>query len=752
MKTKNSKKVLALILSFFMILTVLPFNVMAEDAGTQPKPAKTTAELKQEALAKIGEVETKLKPELEKVKDTEVKKHQTEALTNVVNGTKEELGKIQDAEEVSVAQPKIDKAMKDFVDTTNGIAKNVQAKLEEEKKTQEQKEQEESKKVQDAKAKALKTIEAKEKEVKAKVDSIKDQPEKEKQQKALKDAFDVATKAVNDVADTSKPEDAEKTINAAVTVFETKAKEVETAATAQLEKEKKAEEAKELEEAKKAANTELEKKATDRKAEIDKLDSKQYDIAKSKAKVEEALKEAKAEVAKAATKEKVTEAKDKGLKAIGATNFIRSLSKLKVSANVYYDAITGKVTDVAGNPVAGATVTVSVFGRMTTTDSYGNFSLNMSKESGNYYCGYYGNKGYTWNNYPYNSSKITTTTGSYSGYNNSSYARYFFLVDANGAVVDSVYANAYANYYLRGDAYKTYTVYSSEYGYNYGYNYGYPYYNGNYNKYYNPSTSWAYGKELTAVKNGYESASTTLGYVTNYQWLYTSCYEYGYPNYKYDRVIYPKALGLNANGTIVSGRVEESYLPIYVYRNGEFLGSGKSDANGYFSIGLNRRVNYTSELTFFAYGKDEKLPQKKAEHGTIPVKTKVVIGSQSLIKNINGIETEVKMDVAPFIKDGRTMLPLRFIAEALGFKVEWNHAARTVILTDKEFKVEIPVNTNKIIVNGSTYYSDVKPVLKNNRTMLPVANIARALGLKDGTDIIWDASARVATIMRSVKY
>ena len=123
-----------------------------------------------------------------------------------------------------------------------------------------------------------------------------------------------------------------------------------------------------------------------------------------------------------------------------------------------------------------------------------------------------------------------------------------------------------------------------------------------------------------------------------------------------------------------------------------------------------------------------------------------------MIKNINGIESEVKMDVAPFIKDGRTMLPLRFIAEALGFKVEWNHAARTVILTDKEFKVEIPVNTNKIIVNGSTYYSDVKPVLKNNRTMLPVANIARALGLKDGTDILWDANSRVATITRLVKY
>lgn len=739
MKTKNSKKVLALILSFFMILTVLPFNVMASGEPGEGTPTKLE-QLKQDAITTIETKNTAALASIKEIKDADTQSRHKEALNNVVISQTKVVSEIAEGTKIETANETIAEAISKVDNVINAINETLK----------EQKEQEDSKKVKDAKAEAISKLEAKEKEVKSKIDSIKDPTEKEKQQKALNDAVDVAKKAVNAVADTSKPEDAEKAINAAVTAFETKAKEVDTAATTQIEKEKKAKEAEELAEAKKAANTELENKAKERKDAIDKLDSKQYDIKKSKAKVDEALKEAKAEVGKAATKEKVTEAKNKGLKAIGSTKFISSLSKLTVSANVYYDAITGKVTDVAGNPVAGATV--SVFGRMTTTDSYGNFSFNMSKESGNYYCGYYGNKGYTWNNYPYNSSKITTTTGSYSGYNNSSYARYFFLVDANGAVVDSVYANAYANYYLRGDAYKTYTVYSSEYGYNYGYNYGYPYYNGNYNKYYNPSTSWAYGKELTAVKNGYESASTTLGYVTNYQWLYTSCYEYGYPNYKYDRVIYPKALGLNANGTIVSGRVEESYLPIYVYRNGEFLGSGKSDANGYFSIGLNRRVNYTSELTFFAYGKDEKLPQKKAEHGTIPMKTTIAIGSTKLIKNINGIEADVTMDVAPFVKDNRTMFPIRYIAEALGFKVEWNSATRTVTLTDKEFKVEIPVETNKIIVNGSTYYSDAKPVIRNNRTMLPVANIARALGLKDGTDILWDANSRVATITRLVKY
>lgn len=58
----------------------------------------------------------------------------------------------------------------------------------------------------------------------------------------------------------------------------------------------------------------------------------------------------------------------------------------------------------------------------------------------------------------------------------------------------------------------------------------------------------------------------------------------------------------------------------------------------------------------------------------------------------------------------------------------------------------IESDTNKIIVNGNVYTSDVKPEIKNNRTMLPIANIARALGLQDGKDIIWNSNTKTATI------
>ena len=135
----------------------------------------------------------------------------------------------------------------------------------------------------------------------------------------------------------------------------------------------------------------------------------------------------------------------------------------------------------------------------------------------------------------------------------------------------------------------------------------------------------------------------------------------------------------------------------------------------------------------------------------VKLQAKLVIGSKEMIKTVDGVEQKVMMDIAPFIDSNRTMLPIRFVAEALGFKVEWDDPSRTVILTDKDNVVRIPVDTNKIIVNGNEYESDVKPVLRDNRTMLPIGNIARALGLVDGKDIIWDAATRTVVIKREIE-
>lgn len=142
---------------------------------------------------------------------------------------------------------------------------------------------------------------------------------------------------------------------------------------------------------------------------------------------------------------------------------------------------------------------------------------------------------------------------------------------------------------------------------------------------------------------------------------------------------------------------------------------------------------------------DEKSKAEK-EIKSDESKTIITIGSQTLEKVMNGVCTVKNMDSAPYIKRGRTMLPLRYLAEALGYKVFWLNETRTVVIVDLGLRVEIPIDTNLIIVNGIKYTSDLKPEIVCHRTMLPIANIARALGLKDGGDILWDEVNRQVTI------
>ena len=130
-------------------------------------------------------------------------------------------------------------------------------------------------------------------------------------------------------------------------------------------------------------------------------------------------------------------------------------------------------------------------------------------------------------------------------------------------------------------------------------------------------------------------------------------------------------------------------------------------------------------------------------------KVLITIGSEILDKVDNGVRTLKAMDTKPYIKDGRTMLPLRYVAEALGYRVAWLSETRTAVIMDIGLRVEIPVDSNFIIVNGVKYTSDVKPDMRNNRIMLPIANIARTLGLKDGKDILWDDVNRQVTLIRN---
>ncbi|MBF8984903.1 copper amine oxidase N-terminal domain-containing protein, partial [Lutibacter sp. B2] len=105
-----------------------------------------------------------------------------------------------------------------------------------------------------------------------------------------------------------------------------------------------------------------------------------------------------------------------------------------------------------------------------------------------------------------------------------------------------------------------------------------------------------------------------------------------------------------------------------------------------------------------------------------------------------GEETKTA-DVAPYIKDGRTMLSLRFAAEAIGVANEdimWDGVTRTVTIFKGDRIAQVKIGDNKLTVNGTTITMDTVAEIKDGRTMLPVRFVAQALG----ADVDWDGATR----------
>ncbi|QQE73507.1 copper amine oxidase N-terminal domain-containing protein [Brevibacillus composti] len=90
---------------------------------------------------------------------------------------------------------------------------------------------------------------------------------------------------------------------------------------------------------------------------------------------------------------------------------------------------------------------------------------------------------------------------------------------------------------------------------------------------------------------------------------------------------------------------------------------------------------------------------------------------------------------APVEIDGRTLVPLRAIFEALGAKVEWDEATQTVTATKDDNIIQLTIGSKVAYKNGKKINLDVPAQLFNgDTTMVPIRFVSEALGAKVGWD------------------
>jgi len=108
--------------------------------------------------------------------------------------------------------------------------------------------------------------------------------------------------------------------------------------------------------------------------------------------------------------------------------------------------------------------------------------------------------------------------------------------------------------------------------------------------------------------------------------------------------------------------------------------------------------------------------------------------------NLNG--TELQFDVNPTIINGRTMLPVKVIFEALGLNVEWDPNTRTVSGHKDDVFITLKIDDKIAIVNGKNVILDSPATVINNRTLVPLKFIAESTG----ASVTWDGTSRTVLI------
>ncbi|GFN21784.1 copper amine oxidase N-terminal domain-containing protein [Thermanaeromonas sp. C210] len=115
----------------------------------------------------------------------------------------------------------------------------------------------------------------------------------------------------------------------------------------------------------------------------------------------------------------------------------------------------------------------------------------------------------------------------------------------------------------------------------------------------------------------------------------------------------------------------------------------------------------------------------------------------SNVYTVNGVE--YTMDVAAYVKNGRTYLPVRYVAYALGVdpnNVLWNEATKTVTLLKGMNAVQFTIGSKELKLNGISVSMDAAPEVQSGRTMLPFRFIAQAFG----ASVSYDEATKTVTM------
>jgi hypothetical protein len=141
------------------------------------------------------------------------------------------------------------------------------------------------------------------------------------------------------------------------------------------------------------------------------------------------------------------------------------------------------------------------------------------------------------------------------------------------------------------------------------------------------------------------------------------------------------------------------------------------------SAGLSPKQNFDAAAeaaSWIAYGTDK----------IVAAKSSIILQLGSPTMKVNGTTKEIDpgKGTKPILLKGRTVLPIRAVVEAMGGTVEWLGAENKVTIKLKGSTIEMWIGKTTVKVNGTAKNTDVAPQVINGRTMIPVRFVAENFG------------------------
>lgn len=160
-----------------------------------------------------------------------------------------------------------------------------------------------------------------------------------------------------------------------------------------------------------------------------------------------------------------------------------------------------------------------------------------------------------------------------------------------------------------------------------------------------------------------------------------------------------------------------------INKNKEFMAAyfGKSLALEYLG-----KINESKEAFMDGYKISPEFGYKILKS----IDTSIILKINNPNMYFGGSEFEIDpgRKTTPVIKENRTLLPIRVLIETLGGSIQWFESEKKVLITYQDKEISLYIDKYNFEVNGEKKILDAAPTIINSRTMIPIRFLAENIG------------------------